>query len=184
MSNAHNGLYEFDKYRLDVSERILWREGERLPLPEKAFDTLCALVRRSNSLVSKDELLTEVWPDAMVEQNNVDKNISILRQVLGERTDKGKFIETVRGHGFRFVAEVKEDSKSEIQSEQSEISDPTFHIRDLVTEAQKPRNPNQDRKIYAFTAVILLLAVSTGFYLWRNLFCQSKLSLCSRSSLW
>jgi len=68
MSNVRKELYEFDKFRLDVSERILWREGERVPLSEKAFDTLCALVRRGNHLVGKDELLNEVWADAIVEK--------------------------------------------------------------------------------------------------------------------
>jgi TolB-like protein/DNA-binding winged helix-turn-helix (wHTH) protein/Tfp pilus assembly protein PilF len=107
MSNARKELYEFDNFRLDVPERILWRAGERVPLSEKAFDTLVALVRRGNRLAGKDELLAEVWTDAIVEENNLDKNISILRRVLGERADKGKFIETVRGHGFRFVPSVQ-----------------------------------------------------------------------------
>ena len=108
MSNVNRELYEFGTFRLDVAERLLSCEGERVPLSEKAFDTLCVLVRRGNRLVRKDELLTEVWPDAIVEENNLDKNISLLRQVLGERTGKGKFIETVRGHGFRFVPDVRQ----------------------------------------------------------------------------
>ncbi len=106
MSNANREIYEFDKFRLDVVERLLSREGDRVPLPEKAFDTLCALVRRGNHLVRKHELLNEVWADAIVEENNLDKNISLLRQALDERTGKEKFIETVSGHGFRFVPEV------------------------------------------------------------------------------
>src|SRR5919112_6849973 len=108
MPHADKALYEFDKFRLDVPERILRREGERVPLSEKAFETLCALVRRGNHLVSKDELLSEVWADAVVEENNLDKNISLLRQALGERAGRGKFIETGRGRGYRFVAEVRE----------------------------------------------------------------------------
>jgi DNA-binding winged helix-turn-helix (wHTH) protein len=112
MSNVNRELYEFGTFRLDVSERLLSREGERVPLSEKAFDTLCVLVRRGNHLVRKDELLNEVWPDAIVEENNLDKNISLLRQVLGERTGEGKFIETVRGHGFRFVPEVRQTTKT------------------------------------------------------------------------
>jgi DNA-binding winged helix-turn-helix (wHTH) protein/TolB-like protein/Tfp pilus assembly protein PilF len=124
MSNAHTEIYEFDKFRLDVSERNLWRDGKRVPLSEKAFETLCALVRRGNHLVSKDELLNEVWADAIVEENNLDKNISILRQVLGERSGKGKFIETVRGHGFRFVAEVREIQDAETRRRRdTEISE-------------------------------------------------------------
>lgn len=119
MSKANRELYEFGTFRLDISERLLWREGERVPLSEKAFDTLCVLVRRGNHLVSKDELLTQVWPDAVVEENNLDKNISLLRQVLGERTGKGKFIETVRGHGFRFVPEVRRISEDEVAEKPS-----------------------------------------------------------------
>src|SRR6185436_14787476 len=121
MSNAKRELFEFNNFSLDVSERLLLREGERVPLSEKAFDTLCALVRRGNRLVGKEELLNEVWPDATVEENNLDKNISLLRQVLGERAGKGKFIETVRGHGFRFVPEVREieeDEKGKVESEE------------------------------------------------------------------
>ena len=132
MSNERKELYEFDKFLLDVSERILWRETERLPLSEKAFETLCALVKRGNHLVSKDELLNEIWADAIVEENNLDKNISLLRQVLGERSGKGKFIETVRGHGFRFVAEVRELSESSASAGGSnsefQISDSEFQI--------------------------------------------------------
>ncbi len=68
MANANRELYEFDKFRVDVAERLLSREGERVPLSEKAFDTLCALVRRGNHLVRKEELLNEVWADAIVEK--------------------------------------------------------------------------------------------------------------------
>jgi DNA-binding winged helix-turn-helix (wHTH) protein/TolB-like protein/Flp pilus assembly protein TadD len=116
MSNVNRELYEFDKFRLDVAERLLSREGERVPLSEKAFDTLRVLVRRGNHLVRKDELLSEVWPDAIVEENNLDKNISLLRRVLGERTGEGKFIETVRGHGFRFVPEVRQIEEDETRN--------------------------------------------------------------------
>ena len=101
MSNEKKEVFEFDRFRLDVSERLLLCEGERVTLPEKAFETLCALVRRGNRLVGKEELLNEIWADVIVEENNLDKNVSLLRQVLGERAGKGKFIETVRGLGYR-----------------------------------------------------------------------------------
>jgi TolB-like protein/DNA-binding winged helix-turn-helix (wHTH) protein/Tfp pilus assembly protein PilF len=110
MSQGNKELYQFDKFRLDISERILWRDDERMPLSEKAFETLCVLVRRPNRLISKEELLNEVWANTVVEENNLDKNISLLRQLLGERAGIGKFIETVRGHGYRFVVEVREIS--------------------------------------------------------------------------
>lgn len=107
MLRENKELYEFDKFRLDVSERFLLRNGKRVALADRAFDTLCVLVRHGNRLVSKNELMTEVWADAIVEENNLDKNISVLRRILGERNGKQRFIETVRGHGYRFVAEVR-----------------------------------------------------------------------------
>jgi len=105
MSLNGNELYAFQDFRLDVGERLLLRKGDRVQLPEKAFATLCVLVRRSGQLVAKDELLAQVWPDTVVEENNLDKNISLLRRVLGEAKGKQKFIETVRGRGYRFVGD-------------------------------------------------------------------------------
>ena len=123
MFGENKELYEFDKFLLDVSERFLLKSGKRVTLTDRAFDTLCVLVRRGNRLVSKDELMTEVWADAIVEENNLDKNISTLRQILGERSGKQKFIETVRGHGYRFVAKVRRIENSE-SVEQSELPVP------------------------------------------------------------
>ena len=92
MFQPNKELYEFDEFRLDVTERILSRKGERVPLAEKTFETLCALVKHGNHLVGKNELLAEVWADAIVEENNLDKNISYLRKILGGKTGEAKFI--------------------------------------------------------------------------------------------
>lgn len=101
-------IFEFAKFRLDVRELVLERvdSGERVALPDKAFDTLCILVRNHGRLVKKDHLLSSVWADAFVEENNLNKSIHAIRKALGENGDQ-KFIETVKKHGFRFVAEVK-----------------------------------------------------------------------------
>jgi serine/threonine-protein kinase len=137
MSSARNNLYEFGKFRLDVSERILSADGEKIPLSEKAFDTLVALVGRGNRLASKDELLAEIWAGAFVEENNLDKNVSILRKALGESSGNGKFIETVRGRGFRFVPEVRaiaEPEKAVPLISKGQTSDSTSRNRDDSSE--------------------------------------------------
>lgn len=108
MSAPDKHLYEFGTFRLDVTEYLLLRAGERVPLSEKAFETLLVLVRNSGQLVSKEQLMQEVWPDTLVEGNNLDKSICALRHALGEKPAERKFIETVRRRGYRFVAEVKE----------------------------------------------------------------------------
>ena len=107
MFQGDTEVYEFSDFRLDVPERLLLRHDKRVPLSEKAFEMLCVLVRHGNHLVSKDDLLAEVWSGVIVEENNLDKTVSRLRQVLGEREGKEKFIETIRGHGYRFLPEVR-----------------------------------------------------------------------------
>lgn len=123
MFHPNKELYEFGEFRLDGAERILSHRGEPVPLAEKAFETLCALVKHGNHLVSKDELMKEVWTGAIVEENNLDKNISYLRKILGERADNAKFIETVRGRGYRFVAEIREVAAEEKVAERPGYGD-------------------------------------------------------------
>ena len=101
-------IYEFGKFRLDVGERKLTRIDGLVSgsLPEKAFRTLVELVRNGGTLLKKDELLTAVWPDAAVEENNLVKAIHDIRQLLGEGNEDEVCIETVPKHGYRFVANV------------------------------------------------------------------------------
>jgi DNA-binding winged helix-turn-helix (wHTH) protein/Tol biopolymer transport system component/tetratricopeptide (TPR) repeat protein len=108
MSKERNDLYEFGGFRLDVSEHTLTasESGRNINLPEKAFQTLCVLVENSGRLISKSELIERIWPDSFVEENNLDKCIHAIRNALGEKTGGQKFIETVRKHGYRFVADV------------------------------------------------------------------------------
>jgi len=107
MSQSHKELYAFTHFRLNVSERLLLRDGKRVQLTDKTFDTLCILVRHAGDLVRKDDLMAEVWTDAVVEENNLNQKIAMLRSAFGERANsKDKYIETVRGHGFRFLPKV------------------------------------------------------------------------------
>src|SRR5438067_2038709 len=101
-------LYEFGPFHLDTTEQQLLRGGEPVPLTPKAFEILLALVQNSGHLVHRDELMKEVWPDAVVEENNLTQNISALRKALGEAADRHPYIETVPRRGYRFVADVKE----------------------------------------------------------------------------
>jgi DNA-binding winged helix-turn-helix (wHTH) protein len=106
MSNQNKHFYEFGPFRLDPVKRRLLRDGEPVPLTPKAFDTLLALVRQSGKTIEKDELMKEVWPDAVVEENNLNQNISALRRTLGDSRDESRYIATIPGLGYRFVAEV------------------------------------------------------------------------------
>jgi len=107
MSRDSKELYEFGVFRLDVGERNLERlDGPNGSIPEKAFQTLVHLVRNSGALVTKEELLSVVWPDTIVEENNLGKAIHSIRHVLDEKPEDQRYIETVPKHGYRFVAAV------------------------------------------------------------------------------
>ena len=102
-------VFEFGPFRLDPAEHTFLRvdNGSVDPLPEKAFQTLAHLVRNHGRLVSKSDLMNTIWPDAFVEENNLEKCIHAIRQALGETPRDEKYIQTVRKHGYRFVADVR-----------------------------------------------------------------------------
>jgi len=107
--------YEFDAFVLDENERSLLRDGAPVPLSPKAFETLIALVKRAGQVVSKEELIQELWPDTFVEEANLAVNISTLRKALGENPTGGQYIETLPKRGYRFAA-VPRKIESDVQS--------------------------------------------------------------------
>ena len=104
ISERTNVVYEFGPFRLEVREHRLVREGRSIPLTGKAFETLRVLVERHGTLVSKRDLMSAVWPETTVEENNLDRNISTVRKALGEMPSGRQYIETVPRVGYRFVA--------------------------------------------------------------------------------
>lgn len=110
--------YEFGDFRLDAAQRLLLlKSGARaLPLTSRAFDTLLYLVEHPGQLLSKAVLMKAVWPDVVVEENSLNQNISLLRRVLGESPGEYRFIVTVPGRGYRFVAEVRTINESADES--------------------------------------------------------------------
>lgn len=100
--------YAFDAFILDEEARTLQREGEAVALTPRAFEMLLVLLRRAGEPLSKEDLLTQVWPDAFVEEANLAVHISMLRKTLGERPGGGQYIETLPRRGYRFAAAVRE----------------------------------------------------------------------------
>ncbi len=87
--------YTFGPFSIDPDSRLLFRNGERVPLPPKAADFLVLLLEREGQLVTKDELLKEVWPDTFVQEGNLARHIFLLRKTLGETPDGASYVETV-----------------------------------------------------------------------------------------
>jgi TolB-like protein/Tfp pilus assembly protein PilF len=102
-------VYGFGDFRLDPGKRLLMgRDGTPISLKPKAYDTLAYLVERAGAVVHKDELMQAIWPDTVVEENNLTQNISRLRRALGEDRGEHRYIATVPGRGYQFVAGVEE----------------------------------------------------------------------------
>src|SRR5688500_17805966 len=107
MTAGKHQLYEFEGYVLDADKRLLYRfDAFAVPLMPKALDILLYLVQRAGTVVEKDELMSAIWPDTIVEENNLTQNISALRRALGEKHRENRFIATVPGRGYKFVADV------------------------------------------------------------------------------
>jgi TolB-like protein/DNA-binding winged helix-turn-helix (wHTH) protein/Tfp pilus assembly protein PilF len=100
--------YEFGPFFVDVSKRRLFRNGEPVPLAPKVLETLLVLIDNRDRVVTKDELLKQLWCDTIVEEGGLTRNISILRKALGEKPDDHQYVVTLPARGYQFVAEVRE----------------------------------------------------------------------------
>ena len=104
MSDNGKHFLEFEEFRLDCESASLWRSGELVNAPPKAIEILILLATNHGEIVSREELLENVWKDTFVEEGNINYTISLLRKTLGEQ----EFIQTVPRRGYRFIPEVRE----------------------------------------------------------------------------
>lgn len=105
-------IYHFGDFELDASELALRRKGSLVPLTRKATHALVLLVQKGGALVSRLEMMEALWPDVVVEDANLTVAIHAVRKALGESSDGQQYIQTVAGHGYRFIVEVKRISRS------------------------------------------------------------------------
>jgi len=98
--------YRFGPYLLTPDQRRVERDGAAVPLTPKAFDLLVTLVRHRSRALSKDEIMTLVWPETQVEEGNLAQQVLLLRRAL---SDAGDCVATLPRHGYRFVAPIVEE---------------------------------------------------------------------------
>lgn len=160
MSEQKEGKYRFGEFTIDIERRTLSKAGadEPVGLVPKAFDTLTYLAMRSGEVVGKDELLEAIWPDTAVEENNLSQQISVIRKALGEKRGENRFIATVPGKGFKFVAEVTSLSGAEESGREEEV-------------APTPANTKRYSRAFVLLpifAVAAAMALAAYFYLGRE----------------
>jgi TolB-like protein/DNA-binding winged helix-turn-helix (wHTH) protein len=129
-SDKASVAYEFGEFRLVPARQMLYsvRTGASTPLTPRVFETLVFLVEHPGVVISRAALMKAVWPDVVVEENNLDQSISALRQLLGERRGEHPYIVTVRGRGYRFIAPVKVIALPQPEPRPRRASRPTWWI--------------------------------------------------------
>ena len=163
MSNELNGLREFGGFRLDADTRVLWHGREPVGLPLKEVELLCALTESAGRVITKDELLTRVWPDSFVEESNLSRHVYVLRKALKEYGAEG-LIETVPRRGYRFTGEVT-SFKGDVVVERHSVT------RTLVEEAPAEEQARAVRSKWrqwsAIAALAMMVTMAGGFAWWR-----------------
>ena len=163
-------VYEFGPFRMDPDKQVLLREDQPIPVTPKAFETLLALVRRSREVVTKEELLKEVWPDSFVEESNLSQNIFMLRKALGDTAENRQYIVTLPGKGYRFAASVRtvtqQDevlvaharARTQIVIEENEPE--TEQALKTVPKAALPPKTKPRRAFYYYVAAVVVLSAA------------------------
>jgi len=159
MAMENKRFYEFGPFRIDPEEHQLLRGEEPVPLTPKAFETLLILVRSSERVVLKDDMMKKLWPDSFVEEANLSQNIFILRKALGETAQDARYITTVPGRGYRFAQKVREVSDGEADLVVQSQSIQRVTIREEKT-------PTGRRFLWAGLALLLVVCwLGYRFYL-------------------
>jgi len=165
MSVPPSQIYEFGDFRLDSEKRLLWRNGSPVSLTPRVFDTLLFMVENPNGVLDKERLMEAVWPDSIVEENNLTQNISTLRRIFGETPGSHRYIVTIPGRGYRFVAKVRAASAGE-QSAPPAVNGATqLGIpHDSFQEAQSPPAKKISFVKIGFAVVLLSALIGTVIF--------------------
>ena len=177
MQTASIHIYELGEFQLDTGKRLLLRlDGTPVPLTPRVFETLLYMVEHHDAVLDKERIMEAVWPDSIVEENNLAQAISKLRQVFGETPGSHSYIVTVPGRGYRFVAEVNKrdanivstgpaDSMTTPTSIQGPTeADPTADRRRLLRKACRGASPSNLRIFGAAIAAIIVVGLAALFF--------------------
>lgn len=183
-----NNFYEFQSFRVDEEKRLLWKGEEIVSIKPKTFDTLLALIKNKNEIISKDRLIEEIWQGAAVSDDSLTQQISQLRRLLGDSAEEHKFIITIPGVGYKFVAEVGKSTRNGhpddfINSFQGSPAAEIDSKGDLDKGFSFPAsNPKKvaDRRTYYWSKPVVLLSSAAALILAASLFFLSGISKQSK----
>jgi eukaryotic-like serine/threonine-protein kinase len=168
-------LYEFGPFRVDPEKEILLREGEPVALTPKTFQILLVLIRHSEEVVTKDDLMKAVWPDTFVEEANLSRNIFMLRKALGETAQDHRYIVTVPGRGYRLAENVHLIPDQEVNIVAATHS--------IVHVDVKESRPWHWRWLAAGVVILLVVLLVAGPGMWRRFLAHRQSVLGARDTV-
>jgi Tol biopolymer transport system component/DNA-binding winged helix-turn-helix (wHTH) protein len=186
-------FYAFDSFIVDAGKSVLLREGQSVPLTPKAFEILLVLVRNPGRVLKKEELLEEVWPDAFVDENNLPRNISSLRKALGEGPAEHKYIVTLPGQGYRFVAEVRQlespngaPTRALLESVPLEPTklEPAITVHEEVVRSEPATRKPRSINLLVVVCACLVLALGISGYFLVQQWLHSSQPTTAQRKLW
>src|SRR5262245_20883921 len=177
MQTASIYTYEFGEFQLDTGKRLLRRlDGTPVPLTPRVFETLLYMVEHHDAVLDKERIMEAVWPDSIVEENNLAQAIWKLRQVFGETPGSHSYIVTVPGRGYRFVAEVKKRNGNMVSTvplhstaTPTSVHEPTeadsTADRDQLLPKARHSTSRSDWRIFgAAIAAIIVVGLAVSFF--------------------
>jgi TolB-like protein/DNA-binding winged helix-turn-helix (wHTH) protein/Flp pilus assembly protein TadD len=158
-------VFTFSGFSLDPRQRLLFgADGQSRPLSGRAFDTLLYLVEHPNELIDKRALMGAVWPDVVVEENNLNQNISLVRRALGDTPGEHRFVVTIPGRGFRFVPSVTRGNALTMPSPPAPSQPRSEAVPAQTAPVIDPSRPQPRRAARAVAALCAMLAALLGYF--------------------
>lgn len=167
MTHATHKTYRFADFTLEASEHRLSRRGQEIYLRPKTFETLLYLVERHGHLVSKDELLDNLWPDVTVTESALTRCVKELRQGLGDDAQEPRYLKTIHRLGFKFIAEVEEGIQAPVSESDESAAAPATPAASPPTpptERSLPKLPLRRQTIIAALALVALATLAVIWY--------------------
>ena len=163
-------VYEFGRFVLDPQEKTLFADGVSIHLPAKEFETLILLVEHNGKALTKDEMMSAIWPDAFVEESNLAKKISRLRKLLNSNGEQ--YIETLPKRGYRFSADLRliyPKVEEPVILEKRTVKRLTFAVENEI-EPERPALPAPTPSTYKFPLLVVfcrVMLIGLGYLAWR-----------------
>ncbi len=173
MDDEKDHIICFKEFELHARRRSFLRSGKSVPLTAKALDLLLFLAKNAGRVISKEEIMDVVWKDQFVEETNLAVQISALRKALGDRVSDPRYLATIPGRGYQFIADVSIKDPSSDEEAEIFVANAADHDSSKEFAAEENRR-GRSKLIPRYVAVVVAAAVLTSiavtFFLGREYF--------------